>query len=492
MRIVETIVKLQTVSTPLVAVEVTDHIEFRNKLVEHYVKNNICFTKGNQKFAASIYYWDINTGVVPLTQNGRNFCEGMTIIELLTSPFPTASLVLVPFISDLLRSPQVQSALTSLRESLKNNTTLVIIDYSLNLPPSIQPHCIFLYDDPPDEEYIKNIVRKYVSKYTKLNKEQQDALVEKASRALAGLGEFLVEQIVASNISPNGLSIEDLWRDKQNFIRQTAGLELIFAEESLDNLEGLDHIKELLMRLKNSSVPFNTVVWIDEIEKMIAGSEGRMADNTGVSQRILQTLLTYMQENDVRGMIFVGPPGTGKSATAKGAGRALKIPTIMMDIGAMMAGIVGSTESNVRRALNIIKRIAPKQLWIATCNDLTNIPSALRRRFNYGIWFFDIPDKQDNSKIWNLYKAKYGVDGELPQGSDSWTGAEIKTCCSLAKELNLSICDVSSYIVPVVNSMGRDLTELREKANGRFNSASYRDVYRFPSPHKQEVRRIGE
>ena len=60
-----------------------------------------------------------------------------------------------------------------------------------------------------------------------------------------------------------------------------------------------------------------------------------------------------------KGILAVGPPGTGKSILAKALAGELGLPLLGMDIGRLMGGIVGESEKNTRSALSQIKAMAP-------------------------------------------------------------------------------------------------------------------------------------
>ena len=80
--------------------------------------------------------------------------------------------------------------------------------------------------------------------------------------------------------------------------------------------------------------PPRAVVFVDEIEKALAGASG---DTSGVSQSFLGTLLSFMQDQEAQGCLFLGPPGAAKSAVAKAAGTTAGIPTIAFDLSSMKA-----------------------------------------------------------------------------------------------------------------------------------------------------------
>src|SRR5262249_12957268 len=68
-----------------------------------------------------------------------------------------------------------------------------------------------------------------------------------------------------------------------------------------------------------------------------------------------------------KGVLLLGVPGTGKSAFAKALGNSIGRPTLSLDFGAMFGSLVGQTESNIRRALQIADAMAPCVLF---CDEI--------------------------------------------------------------------------------------------------------------------------
>ncbi len=60
-----------------------------------------------------------------------------------------------------------------------------------------------------------------------------------------------------------------------------------------------------------------------------------------------------------RGLLFTGPPGTGKTMAAKYLARELELPLYLLDIAGLMEKYVGESESNLRIALNQAEQSAP-------------------------------------------------------------------------------------------------------------------------------------
>ena len=65
-----------------------------------------------------------------------------------------------------------------------------------------------------------------------------------------------------------------------------------------------------------------------------------------------------------RGILLLGPAGSGKTAFAKALGNQTGRPTLLLDVGALMGSLVGSTEANVRQALRIADAMAPCVLML--------------------------------------------------------------------------------------------------------------------------------
>jgi hypothetical protein len=79
------------------------------------------------------------------------------------------------------------------------------------------------------------------------------------------------------------------------------------------------------------------------------------------------TILTYMQDREADGIVFVGPAGAAKSAAAKATGGTAGIPTIAFDLSAMESSLVGASTERLRTALQIIDAVSQgRMLFIAT------------------------------------------------------------------------------------------------------------------------------
>lgn len=75
-----------------------------------------------------------------------------------------------------------------------------------------------------------------------------------------------------------------------------------------------------------------------------------------IQERRQMNRLASMGLNPTRSAIFVGPPGVGKTLTARWVGSQLGMPLYVLDLTAVMSSLLGRSGSNLRAALDFAKR----------------------------------------------------------------------------------------------------------------------------------------
>jgi SpoVK/Ycf46/Vps4 family AAA+-type ATPase len=194
--------------------------------------------------------------------------------------------------------------------------------------------------------------------------------------------------------------------------------------------------------------------------------------------------LTEMEGNNWIGYILVGLRGTGKTVLTESIGKAHGVPTISMDTGKMMKGIVGESQRAFREAFRTIKSIGGNRVIVfATANRLDVLPPELLRRFKLGIVFFDLPTNEERASLWPVYLKKYGHDLKSEQPNDEgWTGSDIRNCCEIAYLTRKKIKQVGESRIVAVSKYDPESVKLaRQQAHNRFLSASYPGAYQNPA-----------
>jgi hypothetical protein len=393
------------------------------------------------------------------------------------------SIVFLHNIHRQIEDPGPVQALWNLRDEFKKNRrTIIGLVPGITLPPELAQDVLIIDEPLPTDTELGQIAKNIYAAASL--PEPDDQTTEKIIDATLGLAAFPAEQSMAMSLTKDGMDIEELWSKKRSVVEQTPGLSVWRGGETFKDIGGCDNVKGFLKDVIAGNKSPRSIVFIDEIEKAI----GTGQDTSGVSQGMLGTLLTWMQDNSATGCIFIGPPGAAKSAIAKATGNEAGIPTISLDMGAMKASLVGESEQRFRNALKVVEAVSQKRsLFIATCNSIGILPPELRRRFTFGTFFFGLPTQEERNAIWSIYRSKYGISSEDSgvENDHGWTGAEIRQCCDLSYRLKRTLDECSRYIVPVSVSAADSIKRLEEQADGKFISASYPGLYRKDKPTEE-------
>lgn len=442
--------------------------------------------------------WDYIRGMRPRSKSGEAFIAkiaGENGDDTVMNPvgamkaavdLPQDGVLFVHLANRWIVEPGVIQAIWNLRDIFKaNHRTLVLLAKHCELPAELSED-VLVFDEPlPSGEQLRGIVAaQFEAANQGLSAKEQlrfdDVTAEKSVEALRGLPAFAAEQIAAMSLTKAGLNVDACWERKRQQIEQTPGLKVFRGGETFADIGGLQQFKGYMTGLMAGNSRPNAICWLDEIEKCMPGNTN---DMSGVSQDQLGQTLTYMEDEQVLGVLLLGPPGSGKSAGAKTTGNTAGVPTIRVDMGAMTGSLVGESQAKLRNALKVITAVSNgKAMFIATANSITNLDSALKRRFPF-IFYFDLPTREEKDVIWAIWTKRYGVkvdDATEAMSDEGWSGANIQKCCECAWRLNKTPAECAKYIVPCAKVSGREIEALRKQADGSFLSASDEGVYRMP------------
>lgn len=456
--------------------------------------------------SAPILCWDVQRGITAVNEAGQDAASYIDAENTVGNPMalldeatklPERAMLFVhnaAKVADAAGLPWLQGV-WNLRDSFKQDRrTLILLGRDSAVPAELEGDVVTLDEELPTAEELEAIVRSIdeaASESIEGRPKADAATITRAVEAVQGLAAFPAEQAVAMAVRQDGIDLDHLWEVKRSMIEDTPGLSCWRGGERFADIGGLENAKRYCSQLIKGRKQYGAVVFIDEIEKLLAGSSGSAGDSSGVSQGFLQVLLTYMQDHNVGGMIFVGHPGAGKSMLGKALGAEAEVPTIALDTNAMKSSLVGSSEQRIRAAMKVVTAVSnDRPLFVATCNAIANLPPELRRRFTAGTFFFDLPDDAEREVIWTYYLGKYGLDARQNRPNDrGWTGAEIRSCCQGAWEREVPLTDAAEFVVPVSKADPERIERLQKEAAGRYISASYSGTYKLPA--KKTGRQLG-
>jgi len=411
-----------------------------------------------------------------------------------------------PFLED--GNPDVVRFFRELTMILKGFIkNIIIISSILTIPPELEKDITVLDFPLPKKGEIGKLYDdikgdvEHDGRIPPINGNKQHVI-----RALTGLTETEIENILyKSIIKHRRFDIDTIISIKKQIIRKAGKLEYFHTTESIDNVGGYDNFKEWINKRGNA--------FSDE------------ARSFGIPYP--------------KGVLLLGVQGCGKSLLCKCAASLWKVPLLRLDMGRIMAGIVGSSEDNMKKALDLAVDVAPCILWIdevdkafsglgssnfsdggttdrvvasfltflqentapvfvmATANAIQGLPPALIRKGRIDeIFWMDLPSPSERADIFRIHITKRGRDVEnynipaLVDVSHKYSGAEIEA--SIVSGLydafddgvelcNDHIINSLKTAVPLSITMAESINAMRQWSTNRARPASL--------PHEEPERR---
>jgi ATP-dependent 26S proteasome regulatory subunit len=355
----------------------------------------------------------------------------------------------------------------TLRQSAR---TLVITAPNWQLPAELDDSITVLELPLPDALEISALLRSIAQA---CGEPLEPAVLDQLSDACHGLSAQRVRQLAARALARRGrLSADDLaevLEEKRQAIAKTELLEYCPTEATPADIGGLDALKH----------------WLEQ--RRLAFSEE--ARRYGLPLP--------------RGVLLVGPQGTGKSLTAKAIAHSWGMPLLRLDVGRLFAGLVGASEARTREMIQRAEAMAPCVLWIdeidkgfggdsrsdggtsqrvlgtvltwmaektsavfvvATANAVERLPGELLRKGRFDeIFLLDLPSGDERRAILDLQLRRRRPEHQLPldvlvDRTAGFSGAELEQTVieamhlAFAEDRDFSEADLvaaASQVVPL-------------------------------------------
>lgn len=469
-----------------------------------------------------MYYWTAGRGLVEDSgPNGRPVADTELPPGVLAKmkTLPKDSIIVLRQFHDYLGDPLVRGYFLDLIPEFKLSMRMfIVLSPVVVIPPELEKDLSLVEAPMPDETVLDGVLEG-ITKNLKSDQRPDAAkrnLLVKASRGLTT--QEAENAFTLSVIRPKaaGRKKEEWWdpsiviEEKCKSLRKTNILEYMSEEEvraaipgdGLAGIGGLDNLKEWITPLTRAFTP-----------------EARAF---GLSPP--------------KGVLLVGPPGTGKSLFSKTISLALKMPLLRLDMGKIFSSLVGSSEANVRMAIRVAEAMSPCVLWtdeiekgvsgasagaldsgvsarvlqtlltwmqektssvfvMATANDVTMLPPELLRKGRFDEMFsLDLPTKSERRQIIEIHirrrkrehvigvgKNKIDLDHFSDVASADFTGAEIDGAIEQAmrvafhnnRDLNpVDLQDSFDSTQPIAKTMQEKITHLRNWCRARTRPAS--------------------
>lgn len=353
------------------------------------------------------------------------------------------------FLQDVVVSRKLRDLHAALKETRKS---VVIVAPTADIPVELQKAITVLDLDLPTAENLATVLDEAMDGMRMRAERDQKAkeflpMLEKAyasrdALVQAGLGLTLseYENVIAKCLVLRDLSVRVIKNEKKQIIRKNGSLEYFDPESGMEEIGGLACLKQ----------------WTRKAKKRYSAE----AEEYGLAKP--------------KGVLLVGPPGTGKSLSAKAVANELQLPLIRMDMSDTASKYYGETASNVKAALKVVNTVAPAVFWwdevekmfstgggaggegheetmralgtlltdfeespapvlrVATCNSVQNLKPEFMQRFER-IFFVDLPNAHEREEIFAIHLRKVRRDPKnydlatLALHTDGFVGREIRT-----------------------------------------------------------------
>lgn len=367
--------------------------------------------------------------------------DALSALEAIEKAEGETTFVLRDFHHCWINQPRVLRKLRNVVQKLKyTRKTIIVSAPTARIPEELKDEAVIFEVPLPTHENLSAVLD-HLAQTPGAKIDLSDELRERAINLALGLTTAQAQRAFAKAIVTDGAFNKDdldmIAQEKREIIRGSGALEYYESEEKIEDVGGLELLKEWLRR------------------RRLAFSEEAQVYGLPLP----------------KGIALIGIPGTGKSLTAKAISSLWHLPLIRLDVGALFGSLVGESEDNTRKALRLAEAVAPCILWIdeiekalsvsdgdggtgmrvlgsvltwmqdrkkpvfivATANDIERLPPELLRRGRFDeIFFLDQPNLAERTAIVRVHLGKRQRDpgrfdvNLLAAKSDGYVGAEIE------------------------------------------------------------------
>lgn len=410
------------------------------------------------KVSRKVYEWTQTNGLVGEEEKVRNTCAPAQLIDYVGKADEDAIYIFkdfhIYFGSDRHTHPdyavirKLRDIIPELKSSRK---TVVFIAPKLVIPCDMEKEISVLDFSLPNEEELETVLDALLANLNPQNIRMDADEKKQLVRSALGLTMQEAENAFCRAIvKQKGLDVSAIaviHEEKNQVVKKTGVLEFVKSNLSIEDIGGLDNMKNWLLRRNNS--------WSEKARKYNLPAP--------------------------KGVLITGVPGCGKSLTAKAMSAIWGLPLLKLDMGKIFGSLVGSSEENMRKAIATAEAVSPSILWVdeiekgltdlksggdsgtsarvfgtfltwmqektapvfvvATANDISALPPELLRKGRFDeIFFVDLPTQKEREKIFELHIRKR-IEGsqmehpirvdqqmcrELAELAKGYVGAEIE------------------------------------------------------------------
>ncbi|HEU5116548.1 MAG TPA: AAA family ATPase [Isosphaeraceae bacterium] len=397
----------------------------------------------------------------------------------LATPDGTSILILRNFHRFLGSAEIVQALDTAISRGKQDRTFLVILSPVVQIPVELERTFVVVEHDLPGKEQIEQIARSIAMEPGDLPEGDDLNMVLDAA---AGLTRMEAENAFSLSLVRHGRVVpETLWQVKSGMLKNSGLLSLHRGGETFSDLGGLEALKGFTrkaLRSRSKDVRARGVLLLGvpgtgksafakalgnetgrptlvmDVGSLMGSLVGETEQRTRQALRIVDAMAPCVLFIDEIEKALAGIQSSGQTDSG---------------VSARMFGTMLSWLSDHESDVFVV----------ATSNDVSKLPPEFSRAERWdGTFFLDLPGQRERDLIWRMYTESFGLDLNQPRPNDQdWTGAEIRSCCRLAALLEVPLIEAAMNVVPVAVTAGESVERLRNWASGRCLSADRPGLY---------------
>jgi hypothetical protein len=394
-------------------------------------------------------------------------------LSALATPDGTAILLLRNYHRFLGSAEIVQALDSAISKGKQDRTFIVVLAPVVQIPVELERAFVVVEHELPGREQLEQIARGIATEPGDLPEGDDLSMVLDAA---AGLTRVEAENAISLSLVRHGRVVpETLWELKTGMLRKSGLLTLHRGGETFNDLGGLDALKGFTRRAlsgRKGSVRARGVLLLGvpgtgksafakalgnetgrptlvlDVGSLMGSLVGQTEERTRQALRIVDAMTPCVLFIDEIEKSLAGVQSSGQTDSGVSARMFGTFLTWLSD-----------HESDV--------------FVVATSNDVTKLPPEFSRAERWdGTFFLDLPGQRERDAIWRMYVEKFCIAPNQPRPNDrDWTGAEIKSCCRLAALLDVPLVEAALNVVPVAVTAGESVERLRNWASGRCLSA---------------------
>jgi SpoVK/Ycf46/Vps4 family AAA+-type ATPase len=302
------------------------------KRVEESIRRVVANRDRDKGVRTKIYTWSVTDGVRLGSEVQGDSKDPIKALRfVLEANKDERAVFLLRDLHAFTKNPEVVRLLRDIGRNLKETRkTCFLLSPVLVIPPECDKEIAVVEYPLPDLGEIGTILDRVMSLVpggAAPAAKEREHIVE----AALGLAAEEAENVFAKSlVQTGGFDIDVILSEKERIVRKSGVLEFFRTHEQMEDIGGLDQLKSWLKKRQSA-----------------------------FSEEARQFGLPRP-----KGILMIGIPGGGKSLTAKAVGASWRLPLLRLDVGKVFAGIVGSSEENMRRAIAMAEAVAPSILWV--------------------------------------------------------------------------------------------------------------------------------